>query len=129
MGRFSKKSSLKLLKFSFDYLNSLFSTYADKEKLEDVMDWILEFEIKYLTVYALSTENLYNRSEEELEEMEKDLVHHLGIEFMDSHVKTYKKWAGIFGHEELDHDDEEKIQTGMITEFPEWTSPFWNMAR
>ena len=29
-----------------------------KEKLEDVMDWILEFEIKYLTVYALSTENL-----------------------------------------------------------------------
>ena len=66
---------------------------------------------------------------EELEEMEKDLVHHLGIEFMDSHVKTYKKWAGIFGHEELDHDDEEKIQTGMITEFPEWTSPFWNMAR
>ena len=66
---------------------------------------------------------------EELEEMEKDLVAHLGIEFMDSHVKPYKKWAGIFGHEELDHDDEEKIQTGMITEFPEWTSPFWNMAR
>ena len=32
---FSKKSSLKLLKFSFDHLNSLFSTYADKEKLED----------------------------------------------------------------------------------------------
>jgi len=66
---------------------------------------------------------------EELEEMEKELVAHLGIEFMDSHVKPYKKWAGIFGHEELDHDDEEKIQTGMITEFPEWTSPFWNMAR
>jgi len=66
---------------------------------------------------------------EELEEMEKDLVAHLGIEFMDSHVKPYKKWAGIFGHEELDHDDEEKIQVGMITDFPEWTSPFWNMAR
>ena len=32
---FSKKSSLKLLKFSFDYLNSLFSTYADKDNLED----------------------------------------------------------------------------------------------
>ena len=66
---------------------------------------------------------------EELEEMEKDLVAHLGIEFMDSHVKSYEKWAGIFGHEELDHDDEAKIQTGMITKFPEWTSPFWNMAR
>ena len=66
---------------------------------------------------------------EELEEMEKDLVAHLGIEFMDSHVKSYEKWAGIFGHKELDHDDEEKIQIGMITKFPEWTSPFWNMAR
>jgi len=65
----------------------------------------------------------------ELEEMEKDLVHHLGIEFMDSHIKSYDKWAGIFNHEELTHDDESLIQTGMITDFPEWTSPFWNMAR
>ena len=32
---FSKKSSLRLLKFSFDYFNSFFSTYVDKEKLVD----------------------------------------------------------------------------------------------
>ena len=30
---------------------------AGKEKLEDVMDWVLEIGIPYLTVYALSTEN------------------------------------------------------------------------
>lgn len=38
-----------------------------KEKLEQVMDWVLELDIPYLTVYALSTENLDNRDDEELE--------------------------------------------------------------
>ena len=64
-----------------------------------------------------------------LEEMEKDLVAHLGIDLNHSQIKSYKLWQKIFGHEELDHADESLIQTGMITDFPEWTSPFWNMAR
>ena len=38
-----------------------------KEKLVQVMDWVLELEIPFLTVYALSTENLENRKGEELE--------------------------------------------------------------
>ncbi|HIB59348.1 MAG TPA: di-trans,poly-cis-decaprenylcistransferase [Candidatus Poseidoniales archaeon] len=38
-----------------------------KEKLEQVMDWVLELEIPFLTVYALSTENLENRKGEELD--------------------------------------------------------------
>ena len=29
----------------------------------------------------------------------------------------------------LDHEHEEKIGYGMITDFPEFTSPFWNMSR
>tara|TARA_B100000214_G_scaffold349379_1_gene302190 strand:- start:339 stop:1121 length:783 start_codon:yes stop_codon:yes gene_type:complete len=40
-----------------------------KEKLEDVMDWILDLNIKYLTVYALSTENIQTRSNEELQDL------------------------------------------------------------
>ncbi len=36
-----------------------------KIKLEQVLDWVLELEIHYFTVYALSTENL-NRPENEL---------------------------------------------------------------
>ena len=40
-----------------------------KEKLEDVMDWILDLDIKYLTVYALSTENIQTRSGEELNDL------------------------------------------------------------
>ena len=38
-----------------------------KEKLKEVMDWILDLKIPYFTVYALSTENLKERSEAELE--------------------------------------------------------------
>ena len=37
-----------------------------KEKLKEVMDWVLELGIPYLTVYALSTENVTDRASEEL---------------------------------------------------------------
>ena len=40
-----------------------------KEKLKEVMDWILDLEIPYLTVYALSTENMHERPEDELESL------------------------------------------------------------
>lgn len=39
-----------------------------KDKLEEVLDWCLEIDIKILTVYAFSTENL-KREKEELEEL------------------------------------------------------------
>ena len=35
----------------------------------------------------------------------------------------------MFNAKELDHEHEDKIGYGMITDFPEFTSPFWNMAR
>lgn len=38
-----------------------------KEKLEQVLDWVLELGIPYFTVYALSSENLTSRTEAELE--------------------------------------------------------------
>ena len=44
-------------------------------------------------------------------------------------VKTYSEWADKFKVRELDHGHEAAIGRGMITEFPEWTSPFWNMSR
>jgi len=40
---------------------------AGKKRLKDVMRWILDLEIPYLTVYALSTENLTSREGEELD--------------------------------------------------------------
>ena len=38
-----------------------------KEKLKEVMDWVIDLGIPYLTVYALSTENLSSRDSDELE--------------------------------------------------------------
>jgi len=38
-----------------------------KEKLKEVMDWILDLKIPYLTVYALSTENMTGREDDELD--------------------------------------------------------------
>tara|TARA_B100001750_G_scaffold228033_1_gene222165 strand:+ start:593 stop:1462 length:870 start_codon:yes stop_codon:yes gene_type:complete len=40
-----------------------------KDKLKEVLDWVLELGIPYLTVYALSTENVAGREVEELSEL------------------------------------------------------------
>ena len=66
---------------------------------------------------------------EELKEMEIELCQWLGIPLDSSAIQTYDKWAKDYDTKELDHDHETAIARGMITDFPEWTSPFWNMAR
>ncbi|GIT41495.1 MAG: UDP diphosphate synthase [Methanobacteriota archaeon] len=43
--------------------------HQGKEKLKEVMDWVLDLGIPYFTVYALSTENMRERSEDELESL------------------------------------------------------------
>ena len=72
-----------------------------KEKLEDVMDWILEYEIKYLTVYALSTENLYNRSEDELKELFELYVMGLEELVVDERIHNNKVKISVIGRREL----------------------------
>ena len=64
---------------------------------------------------------------DDLKDMEIELCEHLG--FPELEDKTYYAWASEFEVEELDHEHEEKIGNGMITHFPEFTSPFWNMSR
>tara|TARA_B100001113_G_scaffold125477_1_gene102388 strand:- start:61 stop:861 length:801 start_codon:yes stop_codon:yes gene_type:complete len=66
---------------------------------------------------------------EELKQMELDLLKHLDIPIKDDQIKTYDEWGKVYGKKELDHDDEADIGWGMITDFPEYTSPFWNMSR
>jgi tritrans,polycis-undecaprenyl-diphosphate synthase [geranylgeranyl-diphosphate specific] len=62
-----------------------------KEKLREVMDWIIDLRIPYLTVYALSTENLSSRDSDELEALfdlyvagldeisEDERIHSMGV--------------------------------------------------
>jgi len=64
---------------------------------------------------------------EELKQMEIELCEHLGLPPLN--IKNYTEWGDLFNAKELDHDHEKRIGSGMITDFPEWTSPFWNMAR
>jgi len=66
---------------------------------------------------------------EDLKEMEQELCEHLGIPVEHYNIKKYKHWAEAYQTKELDHEHEKNIGLGMITDFPEWTSPFWNMAR
>jgi len=66
---------------------------------------------------------------EELKAMEIELCEWLGLPLDSSAIQTYDKWAKDYDTVELDHDHETAIARGMITDFPEWTSPFWNMAR
>ena len=65
----------------------------------------------------------------ELEEMEIELCQWLGIPLSVGNIRTYDQWAKDYDTKELDHEHEKAISRGMITDFPEWTSPFWNMAR
>ena len=64
---------------------------------------------------------------DDLKQMEIDLCKHMGLPPLVE--RTYDAWCDHFNTEELDHDHERQIGSGMITDFPEWTSPFWNMSR
>tara|TARA_E500000331_G_scaffold139888_1_gene136790 strand:- start:1825 stop:2622 length:798 start_codon:yes stop_codon:yes gene_type:complete len=66
---------------------------------------------------------------EDLQDMEIDLCRWMGIPLDDINIKKYEDWAEGFSAIELEHDHEKQIDRGMITDFPEWTSPFWNMSR
>ena len=65
----------------------------------------------------------------DLKVMEIELCEHLGIPLDSENIKTYGEWQDKYSVRELDHGHEAAIGRGMITEFPEWTSPFWNMSR
>ena len=70
----------------------------------------------------------------DLKAMEYELVDYLG--FKKPTEKTYAEWQSYFGvsnETELDAGHEGAMQrafsTALITDFPEFTSPFWNMSR
>ena len=70
----------------------------------------------------------------ELVELQKELLVHLGYNKDNFYENDYKAIAQEFGTTELDHDHEEKLYTdkspvAFIKNFPEFTSPFWNMRR
>ena len=71
-----------------------------KLKLEQVLDWVLELDIHYFTVYALSTENL-NRPENELEGLFKLYVEGLKSIADDPRIHENNVRVQIIGRREL----------------------------
>jgi tritrans,polycis-undecaprenyl-diphosphate synthase [geranylgeranyl-diphosphate specific] len=74
---------------------------AGKEKLEDVMDWVLELGVKYLTVYALSTENINSRKPEELEALFDLYVEGLNDLSKDERILNNKVKVQVVGRKKL----------------------------
>ena len=71
---------------------------------------------------------------DDLKAMEYELCEYLG--FGDITEKTYKEWQAHFGVSQIVELDaahelamESSYGSAMITDFPEITSPFWNMSR
>lgn len=71
---------------------------------------------------------------EELIKMEEDLLEHLGYSKTQFRRDKYNNIARYFNTKELEHEHETKLYTEhsptyFITDFPEFTDPFWNMKR
>jgi aspartyl/asparaginyl-tRNA synthetase len=69
----------------------------------------------------------------ELISLQKELLTYLGYE-CDFYENDYKLIAKEFGVKELEHEHEERLYkekspVSFIKNFPEFTSPFWNMKR
>jgi aspartyl/asparaginyl-tRNA synthetase len=68
--------------------------------------------------------------------MEKELMEYLGwCSKGGVVVKDYMQWCEDYGVEELEHEHEERMckewqgRVCMIKNFPNYTSPFWNMKQ
>ena len=71
-----------------------------KEKLKEVMDWILDLGIPYLTVYALSTENLSSRDPDELGSLFDLYVAGLNEISEDERIHSKGVRVGVVGRKE-----------------------------
>ena len=72
-----------------------------KQVLEDVMDWVLDLGIPYLTVYALSTENLTTRDGDELEILFELYIDGLDDISQDPKIHENKVKVQVIGRTEL----------------------------
>ena len=71
---------------------------------------------------------------EELILLQKELLEEFGYDKNNFYQNTYKAIAEEFKTTELEHEHEERLYkeksaVSFITDFPEFTSPFWNMKR
>ena len=84
-----------------------------KEKIEEVLDWCFDLEIRVLTVYAFSTEN-FKRSEKEVKTLMSLLKQELDLAKEDSRIHKNKVQIRILGRlESLPKDIQQSAQSIM----------------
>ena len=72
---------------------------------------------------------------EDLQKLEAELLEYLGFGNKENFArKTYDSLAKFYGKKELSHQEENKMvkdfgSVVFLEEFPEFTSPFWNMKK
>ncbi len=74
---------------------------AGKEKLKRVMRWVLDLKIPYLTVYALSNENMKKRSEEEMSALYELYVQGLKEISIDPLIHENRVRVNVVGRREF----------------------------
>jgi tritrans,polycis-undecaprenyl-diphosphate synthase [geranylgeranyl-diphosphate specific] len=79
-----------------------------KEKLKQVMDWILDLGIPYLSVYALSTENIKERNQQELDALYSLYCNGLNEMAEDPKIHSRKVKVKAVGRLEMLPDDVRK---------------------
>lgn len=84
-----------------------------REKIEEVLDWCFELEIRVLTVYAFSTEN-FKRSEKEVKTLMALLKQELNMAKEDSRIHKNKVRIRILGRlDSLPEDIQQSAQSIM----------------
>jgi len=82
-------------------LNTQAGHRKGKQVLENVMDWVLELGIEFMTVYALSTENLTTRNGKELEGLFNLYVEGLNDISEDPRIHENRVKVQVIGRKEL----------------------------
>ena len=72
-----------------------------KQKLEQVLDWVLSMKIPYFTVYALSTENLLTREKKELGALFKLYTEGLNDISADPRIHENRVRVQVIGRRDL----------------------------
>ena len=98
-----------------------------RDKIEEVLDWCLELDIKVLTVYAFSTEN-FNRNESEVKTLMNLCKQELDRAVKDSRIHKNKVRVRIIGHLESLPKETRKSAKDIMDTTAKYGNYFFNIA-
>jgi len=98
-----------------------------RDKIEEVLDWCLELDIKVLTVYAFSTEN-FNRNESEVKTLMNLCKQELDRAVKDSRIHKNKVRVRIIGHLESLPKETRKSAKDIMDTTAGYDNYFFNIA-